>query len=239
MWMDWDNDYYTFSDTNIEYIWRFLKEVHERGWLYMGHRSTVWCPRCGTSISQHELFAGEYKELDHPSLTVRFPLRGRTGEALAVWTTTPWTLPANVAAAVKPDAEYGLTEDGEWWAVARRPEAEFVRRAQGAELVGLEYEGPFDHLPAQQGVEHRVIPWDDVSLDEGAGIVHIAPGAGSEDFELARVHGLPVLAPIDEAGRMLPGFGFDGLSTDQAEQPIIADLEARGLLTESGRIVHR
>src|SRR6266540_3989959 len=114
-WMDWDNDYYTFSDTNIEYIWRFLKECHARGWLYKGHRSTQWCPRCGTSLSQHEQ-AGEdkYVELTHPSLFVRFPLRGRAGEALAVWTTTPWTLPANVAAAVKPDAEYRLIYAPSW-----------------------------------------------------------------------------------------------------------------------------
>ncbi len=213
MWMDWDRDYYTFSDTNIEYIWRFLAEVHRRGWLYQGHRSTVWCPRCGTSISQHEVFSGEYRELEHPSLYVRLPLKGREGESLVVWTTTPWTLPANVAAAVNPAADYGLTEDGEWWAVARKPDATFVRSALGGELVGLEYEGPFDHVPAQEGVVHRVIPWDDVSLDEGTGIVHIAPGAGAEDFELSRVHDLPVLAPLDEAGRMLPGFGFGGLST--------------------------
>ena len=205
MWMDWDADYYTFTDTNIEYIWRFLKAVHEREWLYQGHRSTVWCPRCGTSISQHELFAGEYRELEHPSLYVRFPLKGREGEALAVWTTTPWTLPANVAAAVNPIADYGLRESGEWVATALHPDESFVRSALGAELVGLEYEGPFDHLPAQQGVVHRVIPWDDVALDEGTGIVHIAPGAGAEDFELSRVHDLPVLAPLDEAGRMLPG----------------------------------
>ncbi|HXF98613.1 MAG TPA: isoleucine--tRNA ligase [Gaiellaceae bacterium] len=238
MWMDWDNDYYTFTDTNIEYIWRFLKAVHERGWLYQGHRSTVWCPRCGTSISQHELFAGEYRELEHPSLYVRFPLRGRE-EALAVWTTTPWTLPANVAAAVHPEAEYGLTEEGEWWAVACKPGARFRRTVRGAELVGLEYEGPFDHVPAQQGVRHRVIPWEQVTLDEGTGIVHIAPGAGAEDFELARVHDLPVLAPLDEAGRMLPGYGFDGLGSDEVAEPVIEDLRARGLLLEAGTIVHR
>src|SRR5213594_4583221 len=168
MWMDWDNDYYTFSDTNIEYIWRFLKEVHGRGWLYKGHRSTQWCPRCGTSLSQHEQ-AGEenYVELEHPSLFVRFPLLEREGEALVVWTTTPWTLPANVAAAVKPDALYGLTKEGDWWAVQRKPDAAFVRRARGEELVGLEYSGPFDDLAAQAGVHHRVIPWDDVALDEG------------------------------------------------------------------------
>ncbi|HET9438473.1 MAG TPA: isoleucine--tRNA ligase [Gaiellaceae bacterium] len=239
MWMDWDNDYYTFSDTNIEYIWRFLAEVNRRGWLYQGHRSTVWCPRCGTSISQHEVFSGEYRELEHPSLFVRLPLKERDGESLVVWTTTPWTLPANVAAAVNPDAEYGLTESGEWWAVARKPDGAFVRTVLGSELVGLEYEGPFDAVPAQDGVVHRVIPWDDVSLEEGTGIVHIAPGAGSEDFELGRIHDLPVLAPLDEAGRMLPGFGFDGLSTDEVAAPVIDALRARGLLGEAGTIVHR
>jgi isoleucyl-tRNA synthetase len=239
MWMDWDRDYYTFTDTNIEYIWRFLAAVHERGWLYQGHRSTVWCPRCGTSISQHEVFSGEYKELDHPSLTVRFPLKDREGESLAIWTTTPWTLPANVAAAVNPDADYILREDGVWIARELARDATSVRTARGSELVGLEYEGPFDHLPAQDGVVHRVIPWDDVSLSEGTGIVHIATGAGSEDFELGRIHGLPVLAPLDESGRMLPGFGFDGLSTSEVEEPVIADLRSRGLLLEAGRIVHR
>ncbi len=142
-WMDWDNDYYTFSDTNIEYIWGFLKTVHERGWLYKGHRSTQWCPRCGTSLSQHEQ-AGEenYVEMEHPSLFVRFPLVGRDGEALVVWTTTPWTLPANVAAAVKPDADYGLTEDGRWVAVERYPDETFTRKVRGEELVGLALSRP-------------------------------------------------------------------------------------------------
>ena len=220
-WMDWDNDYLTFSDTNIEYIWRFLKEVNRRGWLYKGHRSTQWCPRCGTSLSQHEQ-AGEehYKELEHPSLYVRLPLKDREGEALVVWTTTPWTLPANVAAAVKPDAEYGLRDGG--WRL-REEDAEYDRVVRGEELVGLEYEGPFDHLAPQQGIVHRVIPWDEVSLTEGTGIVHIAPGAGTEDFELSRVHDLSVLVPIDEAGRMTAEYGeFAGLSTGEVEEPVIA-----------------
>ena len=236
-WMDWDNDYYTFSDTNIEYIWRFLKAVHERGWLYKGHRSTQWCPRCGTSLSQHEQ-AGEenYQELEHPSLFVRFPLRDRAGESLVVWTTTPWTLPANVAAAVKPDAEYGL-RDGLWKLAEEKGEYDHV--ARGEELVGLEYTGPFDDLPGAVK-EHRVIPWDEVSLTEGTGIVHIAPGAGTEDFELGRLHDLPVVVPIDESGRMLPGFGlFEGLSTNEVEDVAIEDLRERELLVEAGRITHR
>jgi isoleucyl-tRNA synthetase len=240
-WMDWDNDYYTFSDTNIEYIWGFLKAVHQRGWLYMGHRSTQWCPRCGTSLSQHEQ-AGEenYVEMEHPSLYVRFPLADREGEALVVWTTTPWTLPANVAAAVKPDAEYGLTEDGRWVAVARFPDEIYVRTVRGEELVGLEYQGPFDGLPAQEGVDHRVIPWDEVSLEEGTGIVHIAPGAGAEDFDLSRIHELPVLAPIDESGRMLPEYGdLAGFTTDEMALRVTESLHDRRLLVSEGTIVHR
>src|SRR5881398_1410658 len=129
-WMDWPNDYYTFSDTNIEYVWRMLKTVNERGLLYLGHRSTEWCPRCGTSLSQHELSqSGVYQERLDPSLFVRFPLLDRKGESLVIWTTTPWTLPANVAAAVKPDAEYGRRADGEWVAVARYPDEELEERA--------------------------------------------------------------------------------------------------------------
>ncbi len=238
MWMDWDNDYYTFSDANIEYIWRFLKTVHERGWLFQGHRSTQWCPRCGTSLSQHEQAGeGNYEELDHPSLYVRFPLKDREGESLIVWTTTPWTLPANVAAAVRPDAEYGL-RNGEWRLADSG--AEYDRIARGEDLVGLEYSGPFDDLPAQAGVVHKVIPWDEVALDEGTGIVHIAPGAGGEDFELSRTLGLPVIAPIDEDGRFYPGYdAFEGLSTGEAEDPVVAALKERGLLAEAGRITHR
>jgi isoleucyl-tRNA synthetase len=237
-WMDWDNDYHTFSDTNISYIWGFLKAVHERGWLYKGHRSTQWCPRCGTSLSQHEQ-AGEehYQELEHPSLYVRFPLKERDGESLIVWTTTPWTLPANVAAAVKPDAEYGLREGG--WSLAVTDES-YDHVARGEEFLGLHYHGPFDDLPAQEGVVHRVIPWDEVSLTEGTGIVHIAPGCGAEDFELAREHGLPIIAPIDESGRVLPGFGaLEGFSTDEVEDIVIEDLRERELLVEAGRITHR
>jgi isoleucyl-tRNA synthetase len=239
MWMDWDNDYYTHSDTNIEYIWGFLKECHVRGWLYLGHRSVEWCPRCGTSLSQHELI-NSYAELTHPSLYVRFPLEDREGESLVVWTTTPWTLPANVAAAVKPDAEYGLTERGEWWALELKPGAAFVKRVRGEELVGLEYEAPFQSLPAQKGVVHRVIPWDAVDLTEGTGIVHIAPGCGAEDFELSRVHDLPVPMPIDEAGKFYKDYGeFEGRSTEEVEGPIVVELERRGLLVEATSTVHR
>jgi isoleucyl-tRNA synthetase len=240
-WMEWGNDYFTFSDTNIEYIWRFLKLMHERELLYKGHRSTEWCPRCGTSISAHELTQSDvYRDKSDPSLYVRLPLRDRAGESLVIWTTTPWTLPANVAAAVKPDAEYVLLEDGEWVARARYPEERAVETRRGDELVGLTYEGPYDHLPAVQGVEHRVIPWEQVTLDEGTGIVHIAPGAGSEDFELGIEHGLPVLTPVDEAGHFYDEYGWlHGLGTVEAADQITQDLADRGRLVAAGEIVHR
>ncbi|HET8968117.1 MAG TPA: isoleucine--tRNA ligase, partial [Gaiellaceae bacterium] len=238
-WMDWGNDYFTFSDTNIEYIWRFLKLVHERDWLYLGHRSTEWCPRCGTSISAHELH-GSYVDRADPSLFVRFPLVDRPGESLVVWTTTPWTLPANVAAAVKADAQYGRRENGEWVAVARYPDESFTRVVAGSELVGLRYRGPFDELAPAVDVEHRVIPWDEVSLEEGTGIVHIAPGAGQEDFELGRIHDLPVLSPVDEAGRFYDAYGWlHGLSTTEAADQIVGWLAETGFLLEAGVQEHR
>jgi isoleucyl-tRNA synthetase len=236
-WMDWGKDYFTFSDTNIEYVWRMLKVVHERDWLYLGHRSTEWCPRCGTSISQHELI-GSYVDRADPSLFVRFPLVDRQGEYVVIWTTTPWTLPANVAAAVNPDAQYGRRSNGEWVAVARYPDEKFEEQKPGSDLVGWRYRGPFDELAPQ--VDHRVIPWDEVSLDDGTGIVHIAPGAGTEDFELSRVHDLPVLTPVDESGRFYDEYGWlHGLSTTEAAEQIIGNLEEKGILVEAGLHQHR
>ncbi|HVB45901.1 MAG TPA: isoleucine--tRNA ligase [Streptosporangiaceae bacterium] len=244
-WMDWGKDYYTFSDTNIEYIWKFLAVVHQRGWLYTGHRPTEWCPRCGTSISAHEL-VGSYVDRSDPSLFVRFPLLDRAGEALVIWTTTPWTLPANVAAAVRPDAEYGRLANGDWMAV-QRGEAqewasgqEFTEVAPGSELVGWRYRGPFDELGPGGGVEHRVVGWDEVSMEDGTGIVHIAPGCGSEDFDLGKAQNLPVLTPVDESGRFYPDFGWlAGLATSEVPEKVLDSLRERSLLVGSGEITHR
>ena len=147
---------------------------------------------------------------------MRFPLKAREGESLVVWTTTPWTLPANVAAAVRPEAEYGL-RDGEL-AARRDRGGEYKHVVRGEELVGLEYEGPFDDLEPQAAVVHRVIPWDEVALDEGSGIVHIAPGAGAEDFELSKVHDLPVLVADRRERPLLPQYGrFAGMTTGEVE----------------------
>jgi isoleucyl-tRNA synthetase len=239
-WMDWGHDYYTFADNNIEYIWKFLKLVHDRGWLYRGHRATEWCPRCGTSISAHEL-VGSYIDRQDPSITVRLPLLDRPGEALLIWTTTPWTLPANVAAAVHPQATYGRGENGDWIAVDRGgPDSVVTETLTGADLAGWRYRGPFDDLPPGSSIEHRVVVWDGVSMSEGTGVVHIAPGCGSEDFELGRANGLPMLAPVDEAGRYYPDYGWlAGLSTEQATEPILRRLREEGLLVTADTISHR
>lgn len=238
-WMDWGNDYFTFSDTNIEYIWRFLAIVNERGWLYRGQRVTEWCPRCGTSISAHEM-VGSYSDREHPSVKVRFPLRDRPGQALVVWTTTPWTLPANVAVAVNPDARYGRLPSGDWVAVATLADADFQETVKGSDLVGLAYEGPYQSLPAAEGFDRRVVAWEEVATDEGTGVVHIAPGCGVEDFELGRANDLPVLSPVDEAGIFGSDWGWlAGRSTDDANMLVIDDLRARGILVDATTITHR
>ena len=182
---------------------------------------------------------GRHQDREDSALSVRLPLIDRPGEALVIWTTTPWTLPANVAAAVRPDIEYGRLPSGDWVSVHSRRTPISTRARPAASSVGLAYEGPFDTLGPGAGVQHRVIPWDEVELETGTGIVHIAPGAGPEDFELATVHNLQVLAPVDEAGRFYPEYGgLAGQSVDEARQPIIDDLSERGLLVEAGTVVH-
>src|SRR5690349_8182393 len=215
-WMDWSNSYHTMSDENNYTIWPFLKRCHERGLLYKGHDVMPWCPRCATGISNMEIVTEGYQELTHTSIFLRFPLLDRPDEALLVWTTTPWTLTANVAAAVHPDLTYVKVEqNGQTLYVSKGALANAIRgvhrilgEVKGRELEGLRYRGPFDELPPQQGVEHRVVLWDEVSDAEGTGIVHIAPGCGAEDFALGKENGLPAIAPIDETGRFLPEFGF-------------------------------
>ncbi|HEX9776281.1 MAG TPA: isoleucine--tRNA ligase [Actinomycetota bacterium] len=245
-WMDWDASYFTMTDANISAIWGFLAECHRRGWLYVGHRSMPWCPRCGTSLSQHELI-DSYSEITHPSVFARFPLKGREHEYLAVWTTTPWTLPANVAAAVLPGADYARVETLAGVAIVAADRVEHLPiqgkvlgTVKGSELVGLTYEGPFDELPAQAGVEHRVVAWDEVSLEEGTGIVHIAPGCGAEDFELGKREGLAVLVPIDESGAFYESYGWlHGNHTGDVAREIIGDLGERGRLIDAGELTHR
>src|SRR3989442_10949494 len=124
-WMDWPNSYFTYSDLNISHIWHVLKLCHEKGWLYKGHRSMPWCARCGTALSQHEMI-DSYREMTHLSVYVRLPIEGRKNESFLTWTTTPWTLPANVALAINPDIEYVRVEVGDEAFIVARAAAEQV-----------------------------------------------------------------------------------------------------------------
>jgi isoleucyl-tRNA synthetase len=247
-WMDWSDSYYTMSDENNYTIWQMLKVCRQRGWLYRGHDVMPWCPRCSTGLSQMEIDTEGYQEVTHPSLYVKLPLVDRPGAALLVWTTTPWTLPANVAAAVHPELTYAFaTKDGQTVVLAEPlvrkvlgPGWDVARLERGAELVGLRYSGPFDELPAARGVEHRVIPWDEVSQDEGTGIVHIAPGCGEEDYRLGKEFGLPAIAPIDDGGVYVDGFGpLTGQHVQQVAQAITDDLRRTGRLLRAEPYTHR
>ncbi|MEZ4561671.1 MAG: isoleucine--tRNA ligase [Thermomicrobiales bacterium] len=247
-WMDWDESYFTMSDENNYTIWHFLKTVHDRGWLYKGHDSMPWCPRCGTGISEHEIVTEGYQDRTHYSIFVAFPLLDEEGAHLLIWTTTPWTMVANVAAAVHPEIDYiHVRQGGKTYYVAKeaaksalRGEYEVLGEVKGADLVGRRYRGPFDELPAAAGVEHRVIPWEDVGAEEGTGIVHIAPGAGKEDFQLSRVNDLAVIAPIDEFGVYIDGFGdLSGLYVHEVAMPIANNLKDKGLLYRGEQYKHR
>ena len=241
-WMDWEDSYYTKSEENNYTIWGFLKRCHDRGFIYKGNDVMPWCPRCGTSISQHEMHEG-YKEVTHDSVILRFPIRFRQKEALLVWTTTPWTLPANITAAVHPNLDYVKVKQDEWSyylarGLAKRVLAshgsyDFIGKLKGGDLIGLTYDGPFDELPVQQSirVDHRVIPWEEISDSEGTGIVHIAPGCGKDDLELGVRFGLGSIAPIDEEGIYLDGFDrLTGRYAADAAQDIFANLKGKDLL---------
>lgn len=245
-WMDWDNSYYTMTDTNIEYIWHFLKKCHENGWLYKGQRAMPWCARCGTSLSQHELI-DSYRDMTHTSVFVKLPLLDRPGEYMMVWTTTPWTLTANTALAVHPDLDYAKVRqsDGILYLSAGTVgkldgEYELLGTVKGKELVGLRYQGPFYDLPAQQGIETRVVAWDYVGEEEGVGVVHIAPGCGAEDYQLSQEAGLPILVPIDENGVYYEGYGWlSGREVGEVAPLIFEDLEQKGMLYKLEDYEHR
>ncbi len=253
-WMDWDNSYYTNSDKNNYTIWHFLKTCWERGWVYKGHDVMPWCPRCATGLSEHEIVTEGYQEVTHTSVYVRFPLLERPGESLLVWTTTPWTLPGNVAAAVHPELTYlKVTQDNNGVPetlyvskgaakVALKPGFEVVGEVLGKDLVGLMYRGPFDELPVAQGIEHRVIAWKDVSDEEGTGIVHIAPGCGKEDFHLGKEFGLAVIAPVDDEGVYVDGFAaLSGRSVndDATRDAIFEQLRDKRFMYRTQQYAHR
>ncbi|MGQ0603777.1 MAG: class I tRNA ligase family protein [Anaerolineales bacterium] len=260
--------YFTFSDKNNYDIWKFLQTCHHNGWMYKGTDVMPWCWRCGTGISQHEIVTEGYIEKQDPSLTVRFPLLDRPDESLLVWTTTPWTLTSNVAAAVGPELTYVRVKQGDEIFYLSKGTTKMLKgpfevlgELTGKEMEGWPYSGPFDDLPAAQHVggwaepglrrlfshlpqsaqqAHHVILWEEVGEAEGTGIVHIAPGCGAEDYLLHKQYNLPVVAPLDENGVYIEGFGWlTGQHVSEVTEPIVADLKAKGRFYRLEKYTHR
>ena len=244
--MDWANSYHTHTDQNIEHIWYFLKTCHEKNWLYQSRLVMPWCPRCSTSLSTHEM-ADSYKLLRHPSVYLQLPVLKTKNRYLLVWTTTPWTLTANTALAVHPKLTYLLVKlDHKEFYLAEDSvnilggNYVILDTFKGEELIKLKYSAPFNDYDLQKGVQHVIVPWEEVSSDEGTGIVHIAPGCGVEDFELGKEYDLDVITPINERGELIKGLGpFSGLRTDEAATTIFENLSKKGFLWKVESIEHR
>ena len=241
--MNWDNSYYTMSDENNYAIWHFLKTVHQNGWLYKGADSVPWCPRCETAISQHEMLTEDYKEATHESIYLAFPVIGQKDEYLLTWTTTPWTIPANISIAVDENLEYSLIETNgrKYWLanetrdrVLKGEKYKVLKTTKGSKLVGLKYAGAFDDFPAISTIVnskfHTTVATDNLILPitttEGTGLVHTAVSAGSEDFKLGKKLGLPMIPVINDDASYMEGFGFlSGLNAKESPRLILDYLE--------------
>jgi len=268
--MDWDNSYYTLSDENNYMIWQFLKACHDKKLIYKGRDSVPWCPRCGTAISQHEMLTEDYKELTHETVFFKLPAVKKDYFFL-VWTTTPWTIPANVALAVNPkfkyiiwktaskekvvsvDPEEILDPDSKDW-FSRYIVSEGLSKTgeiSGKDLVGLFYSGPFDELERVKKARedspktfHSVVAAEElVVATKGTGILHVAPGAGEEDFKLGKEKNLSVIDVIDEEATYDEGLGeFSGQNAKKHPEIIIDYLKGKEggkFLFKTSPITHR
>ena len=245
-WMDWDHSYFTNTDLNITSIWHFLKVCNERSWLVRSHRPMPWCPRCGTSLSDHEM-SGSYSDMEHLSIFAKLPIVG-TDDKIILWTTTPWTLTSNCALAVNPEIEYvrvKVKSDSSPLIVGKNAlgklKGDIVEVSEpfkGAELVGKEYRTCFEDFECQK-FTHKIVPWEDVDATEGTGVVHIAPGCGAEDFELGKKLGIPAICPIDDEGIITEGFGeFTGVKTTDVVDAVVSSLEKQGKLYKTEMYTH-
>jgi isoleucyl-tRNA synthetase len=251
-WIDLDDPYVTLDDSYIESVWWSLRRLWDDERLYEGHKVVPYCPRCGTALSSHEVAQG-YKDVEDPSIYVRFPLLGEDGEekgeSLLVWTTTPWTLPGNVAVAASPDVTYVRASiEGETLILAEPlvekvlgEGAEIVDRFPGPDLVGRRYRGPvFELSDGGPANVFRVLAGDFVTTEDGTGLVHVAPAFGEDDYAVAAANGLfdptehgTLYNPVGLDGkfdRRVSGFEGRFVKDPEVTRKLIADLEHRGLL---------
>ncbi|MCX8169390.1 MAG: isoleucine--tRNA ligase [Candidatus Methanomethylicia archaeon] len=254
VWMDWDNPYMTIESNYIQAAWWLIKRAYERGLLSEGQMVFHWCPRCETVLSGYEV-TDEYREVVHPSVYVKFPVEGLRDEYVIIWTTTPWTLPANIAIMVHPKENYVKVKVGnEKYILAEaRCEAvfkeiglkyEILERFLGSSLEGLKYIPVLlDEVTIQRkfrGVHKIVLSEEFVSMEEGTGCVHSAPGHGEEDFIIGLRYNLPVLCPVDDRGVFTTDAGkYAGKCIWDANSEIIEDLKRKGLLLYLSTIEHR
>ena len=241
-WTDLDNAYITFSNDYIESCWAILKDFFLKGLLVRDYKVVPYCPRCGTPLSSHELSLG-YDDVEDPSIYVRFRLKDRE-ESLIVWTTTPWTLPGNVALAVDAQAEYLILKQGKEKLIVASEREEIVKDGQvikkikGKDLVGAKYEPLYNFYDYGERA-YQVVAADFVSLEEGTGIVHTAVMYGEDDFKLGKSLGLAMHHLVNEEGKFTDEVDkWKGIFVKDADKDIIKDLDERGLLYRSEKIVH-
>ena len=242
-WVNMDDAYWTMSADYVESVWWSLKQIHSQGLLAEDYRVAPYCPRCGTTLSDHELAQG-YEEVVDPSVYVRFPVTSGplAGKAsLLVWTTTPWTLVSNTAVAVHPDVTYVVASDGTESLLIAEPLAEKVLgdgwklgpSFRGAELEGWRYQRPFElvEFPNAVGGTHYVVLAEYVTTEDGSGLVHQAPAFGEDDMAVCRSYGLPLVNPIRPDGTFEEGIDLvGGLFFKTADKVLVADLQQRGLM---------
>jgi len=253
VWMDWDTPYITITNDYIESAWWTIKRAHEKGLMQKDMRVIHWCPRCETALAEHEV-RGEYLEVKDPSLYARFKLVDKPNEYMLIWTTTPWTLPADMAICVHPEYSYARVSVGSDIYIIAEPlvakvmgelgiaEYKITDLVKGDKLEGLRYEHPLlEEVPKQKEFtqHHRVICGEHVTLEEGTGCVHTAPGHGEEDFVIGAKYGLPVFSPVGADGKFTDEAGkYVGQFVKDADSVILDDLKLKGILMKSGTITH-
>ncbi len=248
-WVDFRNDYKTMDADYMESIWWVFRTIWDKGLIYEGHKILPYCPRCATPLSNFETNQG-YADRDDPSVTVRFRVPDEPGTYLLAWTTTPWTLPSNLALAVGPEVDYVTVRDGDERYILAEARLDSVFRGDGkpeiedrfpgTRLEGMRYEPLFPYFAhlADEGA-FRVLTADFVSIEDGTGIVHIAPGFGEDDYELGRRTGLPMVCPVDDEGRFTSEVpDFEGREVKEADADILKRLRAEGKLVHRGQIRH-
>jgi len=246
-WVNMDTAYYTLDNDYIESVWHLLEQIWDKDLIYRGYKVVPYDPRIGATLSSHELALG-YRETEDPSITVRFRVAGETDTHFLVWTTTPWTLPSNLALAVGADFEYSYCRSGDETLIVaealreqvmRDTEHTVTRTVKGSELVGTRYERLFDYLEVDSEAAFRVYAADFVSTEDGTGIVHTAPAYGIDDLALGEAHGLPVVHGVGLDGNFKDEVQpVAGLFFKDADKPLIRLLKDRGLMFRSERYTH-